>query len=376
MRALRVSFAVLGVALFVAGAGLAVSNATQTTTYGGRSTGFAVLELAAGAALLGGAVVLLAEPGWEILGALTVLLEAIWFAPAVAGWDGGPSGLRSAGLAAAPLGAGVVLTMAALIATRRRKLRALAVPVALALTTAAVALVLARDPLRDLYCWSDCTVAPLVAGQHFGLTHRLTSLVLGLEVVAGALAAVVGLAGLPAARRGTRSALAAASLTGIVLAAYAVALRLEPQESPRRELYGTLFAARALALVAFGAALAWLALQPRLVRARVTALALDLERSTAAGDLAERLAQTLGDPSLRLGYPVGPANRVVDSRGAAVVFDRGRRVTPVVGEAGIVALIESDALTVEALERSSAPRRSSRSATSGSELRRSRVSVT
>ena len=314
--------------------------AAATTTYAGRSTSFAVLEIAAGALLLGAAIVLLIEHARPVLGAVAAGLALTWFAPAAAGWEGGPSAVRSASLAAAPLLPAAALLVCALIPPRCRVVTALALVVAAALLGASLALVLVRDPIRDLYCWSDCTVPPLIGGTHFSLTRWLTSLELALEAIVGALAAGAALVRLSGARRPVVPSFSALAVVGAGAAAYAGALWLEPRESPQRTLYAYLFVARSLGLVALALALMWPALRTRLVRGRVTRLAVDLE-----GDLDRRLAGALGDPKLRLGYPVG--GRVVDSRGQPL--DLGGRTLPIVGEDGVVALVQSDVLTVEAI---------------------------
>ena len=194
---------------------------------------------------------------------------------------------------------------------------------------------------------------PLLGGDHARATRRLTDLVLRLDAAAGGAAALVGLLRLRRARRGARPALAAAALAGIALAAYAVALLLEPAESPRRPLYEWLFAARSLALVSLAAALAWLALRPRLVRGRVTRLAVDLER-TAAGGLGVRLARALGDAGLRRRLSdrrPGRRRRRPPARPRPVeARDAGRR-----SAASATALVESDVLGPDALERELGP---------------------
>ena len=87
----------------------------------------------------------------------------------------------------------------------------------------------------------------------------------------------------------------------------------------------------------------------------MTRLAVALGRLPDGSGLGVLLAGALGDPDLRLGYPVGPAGRVVDADGRPVVLGPGRRVTPIVGDAGVVALVESDATGADALERALGP---------------------
>ena len=139
-------------------------------------------------------------------------------------------------------------------------------------------------------------------------------------------------------------------MAGLALGAYPLALLLEPQEDPTSGLYGTLFAARAIALLALAAGLAWLAVRPLLVRGLVTRLAIDLGRS-AEGGLVSVLSRALGDSDLRLAYPLGENGRLVDGEGRPVVPRPGKRMTPIVGrDDGVVAVVESDGLSVDALE--------------------------
>ena len=228
-----------------------------------------------------------------------------------------------------------------------------------ALTAAAIALALVRDPIRDLYCWRDCTANAFLIHDDPALARRLMSVVLVLGAAYGLVAALVGLVRLARAsavtRRWTGSALVAAALAGTVLAAYCLALVSAPREAPDRPLYEWLFAGRALALLALAGALVWIALRPRLVRGQVTRLAVDLERSAAEGGLGQILANALRDPALNLGYPIGSGERIVDADGKPITLDPFRRLVPVVGEDGVVAFVESDVTTVDALERELGP---------------------
>ena len=338
-------------------------SATFATTYGGAATPFAVLEVVVGIGLLAAGLLLLAERSTALLGALAVVASAAWFAPVWVGWEEGPELVRGVGLVAAPLLPAVVLAFAALLPPKAAGLRRAALLALVVLSTAAaagasLALALVRDPLRDPYCWRDCAVNALVVRDDVVLARRLTSVVLGVVAATGAAAALVGIVRLARAswvtRRGAGPALAAVVLAGIALAAYAVALHVEPREEPDRLLYQWLFLGRSLALLALAGGLAWLALRPQLVRGRVTRLAVDLERSIAEGGLEAALARALGDPGLRLAYPIGPGERLVGADGRTLRLEPGPRVAPLVGEAGLVALVESD-VTLDALERELGP---------------------
>ncbi len=360
MGAAGVGLGILSVAL-VGGLG---SSTTYDTTYGDASAAFALLEVAAGAGLLIVGVLLLAQAATGTLGMLVVAGSAAWFAPLWIGWEGGPTAVRIAGLVVAPLLSPFVLGIAALVPPtgtgwRRVVVRAVVAVAIVATAVASIALVLVREPIRDRYCWNDCGVDALLVSDDVALARRLTSIVLALaaaSAIAAALIAVVRLArAAPVTRRRSGPALAAVALAGIALAAYAASRHLEPGELPDRWLFAVLFLARGLSLLVLAVALAWFALRPRLVRGRVTRLAVDLERSAAEGGLGRVLARTLGDPGLRLGYPVGTAPRIVDADGRPLTLDSTRHVTTLVAADEVVALVESDPASVGALEHELGP---------------------
>jgi signal transduction histidine kinase len=360
----RAAVACAGVAV-AAGSLAAVGAGASGTTYGGESTLFGSLAVGVAIALLAAALLLLAEQGGGWLGGLVAAASAAWLASLWVGWEAGPSLVRTVGLLVAPLLAALVLAVMVAIpplpAGRARALLVAAIALVVLLVAAlAVALVVVRDPLRDLYCWSDCTVRPVLGHDSSDLAQRFTATLLRLNVAIGAavvLVAAVRLLRAPrASRRASGPAFAAAAAAGLALGAYALALLAEPRESPDRPLFLWLFAGRSIALLALAAALAWLALRPRLVRSQVTRLAIDLERSAAEGGVGRLLAGALGDPTLRLLYPTAAGDRVVDSEGRRVDVGNGRtNVTPLVAEQGVLALVESTSTSVEALEREFGP---------------------
>ena len=369
-RALAIAGAIVGAAglglgiLSVALVGGLGSSTTYDTTYGDASAAFALLEVAVGAGLLVVGLVLLAQTATAILGMLVVACSAAWFAPLWIGWEGGPAIVRNAGLIVAPLLPALVLGVAALLpptpgVASRVAFRTVAAVGILATAAASTALALVREPIRDRYCWNDCTLDAFLVSDDVELARRLTSIVLALAAASAILAALVAVVRLaraaPVTRRRSGPAFAAVALAGLALAAYAATLHFEPRELPDRRLYEALFVARSLSLLVLAAALAWFAVRPTLVRGRVTRLAVDLERSAAAGGLGPLLARTLGDPGLRLGYPVGTGSRIVDADGRALVFDDARHVTTLVTGDEVVALVESDVTSVGALEHELGP---------------------
>jgi len=356
--------AVCGVAVAVVSVALVdTRNTAYVTTYGGASTSFAVLEALTGVALLAVALILLVERFDGMLGALTLVLSAASFAPVWVGWNGGPALPRSLGLVVASLPPALVLAVAAWLPRTglgtTHKVRVLAGG-ALALTAAlSFAVALVRDPIRDLYCWSDCTTNAFLVHDDAALAGHLVPAVLSVSIACGLLAvAVCCRAALRASQvtlRAVGPALAGATVAGLAFAAYAAALWYDPRELPHRPLYGTLFVARSVGLLLLAVGLGWIAVRSRLVRRLVAHLAVDLERTTGEGGLALLLATALGDPALRVGYPLGSAGRVVDLDGRPLNLDSGRILTTIVDEAGPVALVESDVASVADLERELGP---------------------
>ncbi len=353
---------VLGLAVSGAGAALAGGVTSRTafgTTYGSTSTGFAILEVLVGLVLAAAAALLLLERATAVLGTTAVLVGAVWFAPVFVGWDGGPELVRSLGQVAAPVLPALALAVAVFVPPPPRGVPRVALGVIVsagvtATVAAAVWLELVRNPIRDLHCWSNCSANSFLVDDDIGLVHHLTPVVLVLGVATGALAFLV--AGVRfaraggVARRSAGPALLFGSLSGAALAAYAAALQLAPREAPDRPLYAWLFGARCAALLGLGVALAWLAIRPRLVRGLVTRLAVELERTSDTGGLSRVLATALGDPGLRLAYPIGPSDRIVDSEGRPLAFEPARRATAIVGGDDLIALVDSRASGPHAIE--------------------------
>jgi signal transduction histidine kinase len=103
-----------------------------------------------------------------------------------------------------------------------------------------------------------------------------------------------------------------------------------------------------LVVVAIGFALEWI--QPRRSRTRVAHIVADLGHSPPLGGLRDALATTLNDPDLRLAYPIA-RGRFVDAAGRDLepgVGDApGRRVTPIVRDGSVVAILEHRADVLE-----------------------------
>jgi signal transduction histidine kinase len=94
--------------------------------------------------------------------------------------------------------------------------------------------------------------------------------------------------------------------------------------------------AAALAGVALGIVWSWA--RSRRARKRVAALVVGLASSPPPGGLRDVLAETVGDPQLVLGYPVGDDGRLVDARGRPIAL-AGLARTSLVGDGREVAVL-------------------------------------
>ena len=271
--------------------------------------------------------------------------------------------MRNAGLIVAPLLPALVLGVAALLPPTpgvwsRVALRTVAAVGILATAAASTALALVREPIRDRYCWNDCTLDAFLVGDDVELARRLTSIVLALAAASAILAALVAVV-----RLGRRSGDSAA-LRACVRRCRARRLRACRlcRHAPLRAR-GSFPTAGSTRLSSSPGASRSSCSRRRSPGSRCG------RRSCVAGSRAWRsiwngrprpasgplLARTLGDPGLRLGYPVGTGSRIVDADGRALAFDDARRVTTLVTGDEVVALVESDVTSVGALEHELGP---------------------
>ena len=145
-------------------------------------------------------------------------------------------------------------------------------------------------------------------------------------------------------RRARLAALAAAAAFGLVLGLEAAA-RLAGTDNGQA-LLAIYDAVICLIAVGLFADLLW----GRWARAAVTGLVVDLGDPASAGTLRERLARTLGDPTLVLGYWVPEQDRYVDEAGRAVELptgDAARAITPIDERGTRIAVLVHDTAVLE-----------------------------
>lgn len=145
-------------------------------------------------------------------------------------------------------------------------------------------------------------------------------------------------------RRARFSALIAAAGFAIVLFASAVT-QIADTDSDRAVLLAY-DAAVALTVLGLGTTL----LRARWADAALTGLVVDLGEPGATGALRERLARTLGDPSLTVGYLIPETGRYVDEGGTPVELTgvpASRALTPIEEGGTTVAVLVHDAAVLD-----------------------------
>jgi signal transduction histidine kinase len=316
----------------------------EVTTYAGGSAPLALLELMAAGTLVAGG--LLSWRGRPRVAALAVVAGLAWLAPDFVGWDAGPDGVRSVALLVPGLTLAAVVHLVAGAPSGRTTsapARALVAVVYLELVVVAVGRALFRDPFQDPDCWSDCAANVLLVHADREAARFLTHADLVFAVVVGvalpALAVARWLAATAAARRALGPVLAAGSAFVVAQALWAARVLRAPVEDPGRGAFADLFAARSVALIALGAAIAWTVIRAARARAAVGRLIDELRDAPAPQDLQGSLARAVGDPGLAVAYPIGDGARYVDARGQPVDV-------PPAGGARAVTSIERDGLPV------------------------------
>jgi signal transduction histidine kinase len=337
---------ILCVAAVAAGAtSLSMAQEHPELSFAGTSSGDAVAFLAAGGALLAGALVLSARGRRSSIATLLIAASVAWF---VAEWDHpgvGSSLIFTVGLLAyATCPALVVWGMLAYpsgrLATWEARTALVAV-IASGLLLLGVLPALFFDPQAQ-GC-GQCPANLVVVTDDAGLveTFNRSGVRLGLVSSLGAIAAASwALARSSPARR---RAVAPVLVTGGVylgLVAWSFAASLDRGFVGTGELEHLLWLGEAVALVAFALATVVGRLRARRTRSSVAGLVVALGESARSGGLRDALARILGDNDLALAYPIGDG-RYADVNGSDVDLTRvgDRSATPLVRDGRPVAML-------------------------------------
>lgn len=291
-------------------------------SYAATSTGAAILDLTAGLGLVGAGAFHWWTHQRGLIGVLTALVGVAWLSADWIGWNHGPAVARSAAMVVAPFVVPLVLHLSIAFPTGTVPSRAHRILVAAAYAVTAVVSVgwaLVRDPIRDLYCWSNCTDNSFLLRAEPDLAGSLTNLWLRAATVIGVtIVAVCAVRLVRASHAGRRSLLAVLVpivVVGVTLTVFAMLLIKDRAESPIRRALLSLFDVRAGALVGLAAGLTWVVLRELRTRRSVARLAAQLGAAPAPGALRDVLARALLDDSLEIVYWLPEQQRFVDASG-------------------------------------------------------------
>jgi signal transduction histidine kinase len=333
------------------------------TTYPQMTPGFAMLDVAAGAGLVAvGCVTWLV--GRRGVGLLAIAAGMCWFGIDWAGYEAAPAWLRFTGMIAWTLTLPLVVHLAlhSYRLAAGRPIRVALATLYIGMIVLATAWVLWYAPTLDPRCLELCHVESLQGLRH--QDHNLARMMSDgwhwlTFVAASGLAcwATVHLwRSSAAARRREWLVLAPAALVGATWAGWAVAaVQRSSLVPPAGALLIAVFVARAVALVALAAGLAWSLVRARRSLAAVRRIAWELAPFPGGGTLRSALAAAVGDPGLRLVFPLPASGMLVGTDGRPATLDeRGpeTRVIPIRQGPEVVAMaVSSVALAGESVER-------------------------
>jgi signal transduction histidine kinase len=323
------------------------------TAYAGASTLAATTGLVVGIGLLGVGSILWVERGRDRVALLLVLTGVAWFARDWVGWEEGPAVVRSVGAVVAPFLPALLLDLVATV-TGTRVARLVARVSYASTAVVSVGRALFRDPLLDPRCWSNCTDNVFLVDADQKIARTLDAALPRIALITGLLVIPLTawrtVSASRAARRSELPLLVALALAGAAQGVFGIAVILDPAESAESASFRALYVGSGAALSLLALAVGWTIARARRRRSAVARIAADLEAAPAMGSLAAALAQSLGDSSLDVAYPVG--DRFVDSEGRPVAT-QGRTATPLVRAGETIALLlhESDAVQPDELER-------------------------
>ena len=334
------TFAVLAAGVAIGVLSVLIGRAHPGYWFAGRAPVYAAIELATGVALVAAGATAWARRPESRFGALVVAsgvgwLLVEWNNPGVSSAVAFTVGL--AAYAAAPaFVAHAAVVHAEPVASRLERL-ALAAAYGSTLLLLGLLPAFTMDP-RAQGC-NECPRNLLLVHDSPGVSEQLSRTGVYLGLVACAVLVVLLVQRLlrisPALRRLSWPVVVpAATYLAIVAADLAHSLRRGYLASDGTDL--RLWLGEAGALIALAGGVAWGWVRARRTRAAVARLVVDLAGSPAPGGLRDALAQTLRDPSLAIGYPLGDG-RIVDARGRDVLLEG--ETTPLVRGGREVAIL-------------------------------------
>jgi signal transduction histidine kinase len=354
--------------LFVAAGGVVALMAPAIVRQPLATTGQTGSEATAMILLAGAALLAVGVTGWfgrpdGILGVLGFAAGAAWLAPELAGSASVTREARSLGLLLAPLFVPLVahLPLRTLRVDRPGSLTGLLLAAAYGLVlVGAVGRALTYDPFFEVACSPVCTRGDNVLAIHveprlastFGTIALVASTALAIGLMAWAFVRLIRQS--RSDRRREWQVLVPTVALGVGLGWVGLARIVVSGDSPANTWMLLPAVITAASVTALGAGVTWF-LMTQLRQADALHRMAELMALESAGGLRATLARTLGDPELRVVYPLETRGGYVDERGNVVDEPRrghGRRVTAIERDGSVVAVVEHGAsLDPELLDR-------------------------
>jgi signal transduction histidine kinase len=289
----------------------------------------AVLLATAGLGMVAAGIALEVSRPEGSAGPLAALVGVAWLAQLWVGWSGGPPLARSLGAVLSPLLLPALLHLVLVFPGERlvgATERALAAAGWIGTLVLTMVLALFRNPLQDLWCWSNCSDnnvflvrGDLLIARAAGTASLWFAAVLGL-VAAAWVARRLALAS-RAWRATAWMVLVPAAVLLVAQAVYAAAvllhvdaLRANPVE-PSHVRFSVIFVVRASSLLLVATGVAWSVLRDHRRRTAVLRLADTLGAAPRPGSLEAVLARSLRDATVRVRYWLPSMRRWVDVAG-------------------------------------------------------------
>ena len=318
------------------------------TTYAGHSAFATALSIGAGLALtLAGLTVMMGRSS-PLIGDLTPLAAFLWFAPIYVGWNGGPALVRSIAVVAATFTLPVLVHL--VLAYPGGQLQEPISRMLVRVAYGGAALIslgwaLFTDPFFDPMCFANCSENVFLLESFPSLARVIETLgwwfSVGIAATFTALCMwrLLGVSG--PTRRARLPVGLAGLLVGASVATHGIAQLTIPLETPSEPIFLAAFVIACAALIGLSVGLVWGAFRTQLQRRSIARIVSSLDAAPPPGSLESALALAIGDPELRITYPLS-GERLVDARGQSAdppTAAAGRAVTTLVREEHPVALL-------------------------------------
>ena len=284
-------------------------------------------------------------------GLIAIAAGICWFGPDWAGHVAAPTPLRAIGLGLGSLTLPLLahMTLRMTHADVRRAVRVTLAALYLGTALLAIAWLGLHVPRLDPRCLALCDQGPLTAFGDHRMARELARALAWLTIATGLGLASWSLARLArssqGAPRGTVPILAPAIGVGLAwMAGGVVSLQSSSVAPPTGAAMITVFVAQATSALLLSIGVAWALAMERRTLGAVRAIAHRLTPMPGGGSLRPALAAALGDPGLRLLFPLPGSDQLVDPEGRPSAPPEGA-ATPIEHDGRVVAVaVRSEAV--------------------------------